>query len=77
MGEPPAGMSIGRKNNNGIYSPNNCRWETPTQQQNNTRANVFGWLNGERLTAAQIARKVGKDRGTIARQIKQGLYGQS
>jgi hypothetical protein len=77
MGEPPHGMSIGRKDNNAIYSPENCEWETPVQQQNNTRSNVFGWLNGERMTAAQIAKRVGKDRSVIARQIKLGLYGQN
>jgi lambda repressor-like predicted transcriptional regulator len=40
MGEKPKGMSLGRINNDGPYSPDNCRWETSKQQQSNTRANI-------------------------------------
>src|ERR1043166_3336658 len=41
MGDPPEGTSLGRKDNDLGYSPTNCRWETPEQQQSNTRRNVF------------------------------------
>lgn len=75
LGQPPAGASIERKDNNSGYSPSNCRWAFPVDQQNNTRRNVYGWLNGERMTAAQIARALGKDRSVVARQIKKGMYG--
>ena len=76
MGEPPIGASIERVDNNAGYSYSNCRWAYPKDQQNNTRRNVHGWLNGHRMTAAQIADVVGQSRSVIAKQIKKGKYGQ-
>lgn len=76
MGEPPIGASLERVDNSGNYSRFNCRWGFPIDQMNNTRRNVYGWFGGQRMTAAQIGRAVGKDRSVVARQIKRGMYGQ-
>jgi hypothetical protein len=37
MGVRPEGLTLGRRDNNRGYSPDNCGWETYTEQNRNTR----------------------------------------
>lgn len=75
MGEPPTEKhSIGRKENDGPYSPENCRWETSKEQMRNRRCTVYGVLNGERLAMTEIAEREGVSSATIRKRMKKGMY---
>lgn len=55
MGECPPGMSLDRENNDGPYSPENCRWATSKQQSRNTRRNVYVTAYGETRSLSEWA----------------------
>lgn len=74
MGDRPSkGHSVGRINNNGNYEPNNCRWESPLEQANNTRRNRFINYKGERMTVSQAARIAGLKPDTIYQRLNSGM----
>lgn len=72
MGPCPPGMTLGRKNNNGSYDPDNCEWQTPESQANNKRNNRFITFNGKIQTCSQWGRELSLSRGTIRSRMVMG-----
>jgi hypothetical protein len=72
MGPKPQGHSLDRINNDGPYSPENCRWATAIEQQNNTSNSRWIDLGDRRVTVAQAARLAGLMPGTILYRLDHG-----
>jgi len=73
MGNPPLGMSLERIDNDGPYSPENCRWATHAEQHSNTsRARLISF-GGKTLCLRGWERALGLGRGTVSLRLKRGL----
>lgn len=58
-------LTIDRIDNDGDYSPLNCRWVSTEVQNNNTRRNYYITHNGETMTLSQWAKKCGVNKNTL------------
>lgn len=72
MGEKPARLSLDRRDVNGEYCRDNCRWVSHVAQMNNTRANHMVDLGSRRLTLAEISLESGLPHWVISRRLRAG-----
>jgi len=72
MGKCPHGYSLDRIDNDGDYSPDNCRWASKIQQATNKRNVVMIEYNSQILPASIVAKLNGIKRSTFSMRIKYG-----
>lgn len=72
MGERPEGMTVERVDNELGYSPENCRWATYTEQNNNKRDNHNITFNGVTRSLHQWEKHLGMRHGTLRSRLRRG-----
>jgi hypothetical protein len=73
MGPRPEGHSLDRIDNDGDYTPDNCRWADRKTQQRNQRRAVYVSIEGKRYRALYLAQIAGVKTDTVTERAARGL----
>ena len=73
MGPRPVGKSLDRIDNDGPYSPENCRWASCEEQMRNTRTNTKITHNGKTMCLVEWCEYLGVSRHLIMKRMKNGM----
>jgi hypothetical protein len=69
---PSPDHTLDRIDNERGYSPDNCRWATWKEQQNNRRGNRYLEFHGETKTCAEWSKEAGISPATLCKRLKRG-----
>ncbi|WP_155418730.1 hypothetical protein [Pseudomonas fluorescens] len=72
MGDRPAGMTLDRRDVNGNYEKDNCRWATGSEQCRNKRNNRIVEHLGETLCIAEWSDRTGINKTTLNDRLNAG-----
>jgi hypothetical protein len=72
MGERPMGLTIDRKDNNGCYCKENCRWITVAEQNRNTCKSIRITVGTETKIMADWSKQTGIATTTIHWRLAKG-----
>jgi hypothetical protein len=72
MGSRPDGKTLDRKDCNGNYCLENCRWATLDEQRNNTNATRRLVFDGAEYSLSQLSRKAGLKLCTLWYRLDKG-----
>ena len=72
MSPRPEGMMLERKDNNGPYSPKNCKWATRKEQNSNRRNCIYVKDGKERITLKELCRRRGLTYRPIHKRLGRG-----
>lgn len=73
MGIRPDDCTLDRIDANGNYEPNNCKWSTISEQNNNTRGNRMVEVNNELVSMAEASRLTGVPYHVLFRRLEQNM----
>ena len=73
MGDMPSKLTLERIDNNGNYSPENCRWATRAEQRVNQRTIRMITIGGESMPMRHVAKKYGLLEMALKRRLDKGM----